>query len=84
MSVDMTTERLAERGKAILAWEAAAGDVDALARVDRRCRRGLVTDWPGRDPGPEVRNGIPDLDLPDRDPEARRCGPGPEEAHGAG
>jgi hypothetical protein len=64
----MTTERLRERGRALLAWEAAGGSVDRLAVLDRRTRRGLRTDWPGRGPGEEVRNGIPDLDLPD--PEA--------------
>jgi hypothetical protein len=77
-------ERLHERGAALGAWIDLGLSVDALADLDRDVRRGRVTDWPGRDPGPEVRNGIPDLDLPDRDPEAWRCGPGPEGAHGAG
>jgi hypothetical protein len=77
-------ERPHERGVALGHWIDAGCSVDALADLDRHVRRGLVTDWPGREPGPEVRNGIPDLDLPDRDPEAWRCGPGPEEAPGAG
>jgi hypothetical protein len=67
MSVDMTTERLVERGSAILAWQAAGGDVGKLARLDRAVRKAdpRTTDWPGRRPGPEVRNGIPDLDWAD-------------------
>jgi hypothetical protein len=64
MSVEMTAERLRERGQAMLDWQAAGGSVDRLARVDRWVRRAGTTDWPGRRPGPELRNGIPDLDLP--------------------
>jgi len=76
--------RLHERGVALGKWIDLGLSVDALAGLDRNVRRGRVTDWPGRESGPELRNGIPDLDLPDRDPEVWRCGPGPEEAHGAG
>jgi hypothetical protein len=61
-------ERLHERGVALGEWIAARGSVDRLAALDRAVRRGRVTDWPGREPGPEVRNGIPDLDLPDGGP----------------
>jgi hypothetical protein len=65
-------ERLHERGAALGVWIDAGCSVDRLAALDRAVRRGRVTDWPGRDPGPEVRNGIPDLDLPDADPQAWR------------
>jgi hypothetical protein len=53
----MSVERLVERGKAILAWEAAGCSVDRLASLDRRVRHARVTDWPGlRPPGaPEWR-----------------------------
>jgi hypothetical protein len=47
-----------------LAEEHVAASVDRLAALDRAVRRGRATDWPGRDAGPELRNGIPDLDLP--------------------
>jgi hypothetical protein len=69
-------ERLHERGTALGDWIDAGCSVDRLADLDRDVRRGLVTDWPGRGPGPEVRNGIPDLDLPDAD----RAPRGPREA----
>jgi hypothetical protein len=35
----MSVERLVERGKAILAWEAAGCSVDRLASLDRRLAR---------------------------------------------
>jgi hypothetical protein len=59
----LDSERLHERGRALGAWLDAGGSVDRLAALDRAVRRGWVTDWPGREPGEEVRNGIPDLDL---------------------
>jgi hypothetical protein len=68
--------RLHERGTALGAWIDAGGSVDRLADLDRAVRRGRVTDWPGREPGPEVRNGIPDLDLPNADREPREAGDG--------
>ena len=63
MSVDTTIERLVERGQALLAWEGAGGSVGRLVALDRVVRHGQLTDWPGRDPGPEPRQGIPDIDL---------------------
>lgn len=59
----LDVERLHERGRALGAWLDAGGDVDRLAALDRRVRHAQTTDWPGRAPGPEVRNGIPALDL---------------------
>jgi hypothetical protein len=59
----LDSERLRERGTALGAWIDAGCSVDRLAALARAVRRGRVTDWPGREPGEEVRNGIPDLDL---------------------
>jgi hypothetical protein len=71
VSVPLTFARLRERGRAILAWEAAGASVDRLAELDRRVRRGThCTDWPGREPGPERRDDAPD-------PGARRGAPRP-------
>jgi hypothetical protein len=72
----MTVERLRERGRAILAWEAAGGSVDRLAALARAVRRGLTTDWPGRAPGEERRQGIPDLDLADHAAREETAGDG--------
>jgi hypothetical protein len=44
----MTAERLAERGKALLTWEGAGGDIGALADLDRGVRTGRYSDFPGR------------------------------------
>jgi hypothetical protein len=64
MTVDMTTERLCERGKAMLAWEAAGGSVDQLARLDYVVRHARLSDWPGRpEDVPEFRVGVPELDA---------------------
>jgi hypothetical protein len=68
--------RLAERGAALCRLLAAGVAVDRLARVDRDVRHGRVTDWPGREPGPELRNGIPDLDVADREPPPDEGRPG--------
>ena len=51
----LSFERLAERGTALARWIAEGGDVDCLAALDRRCRRGWCTDWPDRGEGPERR-----------------------------
>ena len=68
MTVEMTAERLTERGRAYLEWARAGGDLGRLVGLDYDVRvLARVTDWPGREPGPEVRNGIPDVDLPDGD-----------------
>jgi hypothetical protein len=64
----LTAERLEERGRALGAWLAAGLSIERLIRLDRAVRRGTRSDWPGRESGPEVRQGIPDLDLPDRPP----------------
>jgi hypothetical protein len=65
MSAVIGAERRRERGRALRAWVEAGGDVGALADLDRRVARAAATDWPGRRAGPEPRQGIPDLDLPD-------------------
>jgi hypothetical protein len=65
MSAAMDVERRRERGRALRTWVEAGGDVGALADLDRRVARAAATDWPGRPAGPEPRQGIPDLDLPD-------------------
>jgi hypothetical protein len=64
MTVEMTVDRLRERGVAMLAWEAAGGSVDRLARLDRVVRHARLTDWPGRpEDVPEFRVGVPELDA---------------------
>jgi hypothetical protein len=42
----MTAARLHERGLALTRWEQAGGDVGRLLRLDRRVRRGQLTDFP--------------------------------------
>lgn len=53
----LSFERLAERGEALARWIAGGGSVDVLADLDRRCRHGRCSDFPGRPPGPERRDG---------------------------
>jgi hypothetical protein len=65
MSAAIDVERRRERRRALRAWVEAGGDVGALADLDRRVAHARATDWPGRPAGPEPRQGIPDLDLPD-------------------
>jgi hypothetical protein len=49
MASPLTSERVTERGTALARWLAAGGDVDQLLQLDRRVRRGLLTEWPGRE-----------------------------------
>jgi len=46
VSVRLSRARLHERGVALTRWELAGGDVDRLLRLDRRVRRGQLTDFP--------------------------------------
>jgi len=55
MTAALSFERLHERGQAAGAWIDAGGSVGRLAALDRAVRRGRITDWPGREPGPERR-----------------------------
>jgi hypothetical protein len=66
--VPMTAARLKERGESLSAFERLGGRAGRLVWLDEQVRAGRRTDWPGRGAGPELRNGIPDLDLDPADP----------------
>ena len=71
MSAPLSVARLHERGCAIARGRAAGGRLGCLATLARRGRRGLVTDWPGRQAGtPELRQGWDDASPPPGWPEA--------------
>jgi hypothetical protein len=86
MMVPMTTERLAERGRALLAWEAAGGAFDRLVALDCRVRRGARSDWPGRTARcPEWRAGAPPWAWPPgSEPPGWRWAPVCHGPHGPG
>jgi len=60
----LTFERLHERGAALGTWIDARGSISRLVALDRDVRRGRCTDWPGRPPGPERRQDVPDGGAP--------------------